>query len=410
MGQIFTNYDDAVQWLFLQLPQYQSQGAQAYKPGLERTHELMTYLGHPQQGFNSVHVAGTNGKGSCSHMLASVLQATGLRVGLYTSPHLRDFRERIRINGVQIPESLVLEFINNHAAAFTKMGLSFFEMTVGMAFEYFAKSDIDLAIIETGMGGRLDSTNVLVPVLSVITNIGLDHTQFLGETLEAIAREKAGIIKADVPVVIGQYTPQTLPVFESVAQRQNAPLIKAQEQEYQDYSCDLKGQYQAQNKKTVLSALTVLSTQGYNVQNQHIVAGLSKVQASTGLMGRWQIIGHTPQIVCDTAHNVDGLTSTMKQLCNLGAAQLHLVLGFVNDKALDEIFDCLPKAGIYYFCSADNSRAMSSESLIELGREKGLNGRVYSSVAKALKSAKTNAVPDDVIYVGGSTFVVAEVL
>ncbi len=410
MTEAFKSYEEAVQWLFLQLPQYQRQGAAAYKPGLERTESLMAYLNHPEQGFKSIHIAGTNGKGSTAHMLASVLQTAGYRVGLYTSPHLKDFRERIRINGVSIPESEVLRFVQEHAAQFSKMGLSFFEMTVGMAFDYFAQSSIDIAIIETGMGGRLDSTNVITPILSVITNIGLDHMQFLGGTLEAIAGEKAGIIKPGIPVVIGQYTEETLGVFQSVAKDLNAPLIKADEQEYEDYFSDLSGVYQQHNKKTVLTALDVLRSLGYQFGEEQIVTGLVQVQKITGLMGRWQIIGQNPQVICDTAHNIDGIKITMGQLKDLKASQMHLVLGFVNDKALDEIFDCLPKSGLYYFCAANNPRAMAAGSLFELGRQKGLNGQVFDTVSAALQAAKSKATQDDVIYVGGSTFVVAEVL
>lgn len=410
MTEAFKSYEEAVQWLFLQLPQYQRQGAVAYKPGLERTESLMAYLNHPERGFKSIHIAGTNGKGSTAHMLASVFQTAGYRVGLYTSPHLKDFRERIRINGMPIPESQVLRFVQEHAAQFSKMGLSFFEMTVGLAFDYFAQSSIDIAIVETGMGGRLDSTNVITPILSVITNIGLDHMQFLGATLEAIAGEKAGIIKPGIPVVIGQYTEETLGVFQSVAKDLNAPLIKAQDCLHQEYQSDLNGAYQQYNKKTVLTALDVLRSLGYQFGEEQIVTGLVQVQKITGLMGRWQIIGQNPQVICDTAHNIDGIKITMGQLKDLKAGHLHLVMGFVNDKALDEIFDCLPKSGQYYFCAANNPRAMAVGSLFELGRQKGLNGQVFDTVSVALQAAKSEATKDDVIYVGGSTFVVAEVL
>jgi dihydrofolate synthase/folylpolyglutamate synthase len=410
MTEVFKSYEEAVQWLYLQLPQYQRQGSTAYKPGLERTESLMANLNHPERGFKSIHIAGTNGKGSTAHMLASVLQTAGYRVGLYTSPHLKDFRERIRINGAPIPESEVLRFVQEHASEFSKMGLSFFEMTVGLAFDYFAQSSIDIAIVETGMGGRLDSTNVITPILSIITNIGLDHIQFLGGTLEAIAGEKAGIIKPGVPVVIGQYTKETLEVFQRVAKNLNAPLIKADEQEYEDYYSDLSGVYQRHNKKTVQSAIGQLRTLGYTIDQADILKGLAQVQNLTGLMGRWQIIGQKPQVICDTAHNIDGIKMTMAQLEDLKPSQLHLVLGFVNDKALEEIFDCLPKSGLYYFCAANNPRAMAADSLFDLGRQKGLNGQVFDTVSAALQAAKSKATHNDVIYVGGSTFVVAEVL
>jgi dihydrofolate synthase/folylpolyglutamate synthase len=410
MNQTFSTYDDAVQWLFMQLPQYQRQGAAAYKPGLERTERLMAFLKNPERRFKSIHVAGTNGKGSTSHMLASVLQSAGYRVGLYTSPHLKDFRERIRIDGEPIQESAVLNFVQDHATTFDKMGLSFFEMTVGLAFEYFSKSNVDIAIIETGMGGRLDSTNVITPILSVITNIGFDHMQFLGGTLEAIAREKAGIIKASVPVVIGQYNSQTITVFESIAEQLQAPLVKAQEQDHPEYQSDLIGSYQQFNKKTVLTALGLLKSMGYQLHDHHIVKGLGQVQKSTGLLGRWQVIGQSPMIICDTAHNIDGLAMTMAQLRGLNTPQMHLVLGFVNDKALDQIFDCLPQSGFYYYCAASNPRAMPAIDLSELGQRKGLNGRKFDTVIEAFNAAKLQANPEDVIYVGGSTFVVAEVL
>jgi dihydrofolate synthase/folylpolyglutamate synthase len=410
MTEVFKSYEEAVQWLYLQLPQYQRQGSTAYKPGLERTESLMANLNHPERGFKSIHIAGTNGKGSTAHMLASVLQTAGYRVGLYTSPHLKDFRERIRINGAPIPESEVLRFVQEHASEFSKMGLSFFEMTVGLAFDYFAQSSIDIAIVETGMGGRLDSTNVITPILSIITNIGLDHIQFLGGTLEAIAGEKAGIIKPGVPVVIGQYTKETLEVFQRVAKNLNAPLIKADEQEYEDYYSDLSGVYQRHNKKTVQSAIGQLRTLGYTIDQADILKGLAQVQNLTGLMGRWQIIGQKPQVICDTAHNIDGIKMTMAQLEDLKPSQLHLVLGFVNDKALEEIFDCLPKSGLYYFCAANNPRAMAADSLFELSQQKGLNGQVFDTVSAALQAAKSKATHNDVIYVGGSTFVVAEVL
>ncbi|MDA9127514.1 bifunctional folylpolyglutamate synthase/dihydrofolate synthase [Flavobacteriaceae bacterium] len=410
MSQVFTTYDAAVQWLFLQLPQYQRQGAAAYKPGLERTERLMAYLKNPEHGFKSIHVAGTNGKGSTSHMLASVLQAAGFRVGLYTSPHLKDFRERIRINGVPIAESEVLDFVQDHAAIFKEMGLSFFEMTVGLAFDYFDRSKVDVAIIETGMGGRLDSTNVIVPILSLITNIGLDHMQFLGDTHQAIAREKAGIIKRKIPVVIGQYTEQTLEVFQSISTELEAPLIIAQDHSYETYECDLKGAYQEFNQKTVLTALEVLKTRGFYISEQHIALGFSQVQKSTGFMGRWQTIGQRPLIICDTAHNADGLTSTMRQLNDLNAPRLHFVLGFVADKALEDIFKLLPKAGIYYFCAAHNPRAIEASKLEDLGTRIGLKAQTFDSVHKALSAAQSIASDEDVIYVGGSTFVVAEVL
>lgn len=410
MSPSFVNYKSAINWLFEQLPQYQRQGGSAYKPGLERTQKLMAHLGHPEQKIKSIHIAGTNGKGSTAHMLASVLQSAGYRVGLYTSPHLLDFRERIRLNGQMISESDVFDFLNTHAPVFLSMGLSFFEMTVGMAFDYFARQSPDVVIVETGMGGRLDSTNVITPVLSIITNIGMDHTQFLGNTLTDIAREKAGIIKTEVPVVVGQYTEETLPVFKAVSTDQSAPLILAQELTYFDLESDLKGGYQKDNKRTVLVAIDQLIATGFSVAQHHIEHGLKHVQNQTGLLGRWQILAREPLLICDTAHNVDGLAMTMQQLLTLPAKQLHLVLGFVSDKALEDILKLMPKSGIYYYCAPNNLRAMPVAHLSQKAREVGLKGEAYQSVQEALDEALNQAESEDVIYVGGSTFVVAEVL
>jgi dihydrofolate synthase/folylpolyglutamate synthase len=410
MSPSFVNYKSAINWLFEQLPQYQRQGGSAYKPGLERTQKLMAHLGHPEQKIKSIHIAGTNGKGSTAHMLASVLQSAGYRVGLYTSPHLLDFRERIRLNGQMISESDVFDFLNTHAPVFLSMGLSFFEMTVGMAFDYFARQSPDVVIVETGMGGRLDSTNVITPVLSIITNIGMDHTQFLGNTLTDIAREKAGIIKTEVPVVVGQYTEETLPVFKTVSTDQSAPLILAQELTYFDLESDLKGGYQKDNKRTVLVAIDQLIAIGFSVAQHHIEHGLKHVQNQTGLLGRWQILAREPLLICDTAHNVDGLAMTMQQLLTLPAKQLHLVLGFVSDKALEDILKLMPKSGIYYYCAPDNLRAMPVAHLSQKAQSVGLKGEAYQSVQEALDEALNQAESEDVIYVGGSTFVVAEVL
>ena len=410
MSPSLVNYKSAINWLFEQLPQYQRQGGAAYKPGLERTQKLMAHLGHPEQKIKSIHIAGTNGKGSTAHMLASVLQSAGYRVGLYTSPHLLDYRERIRLNGQMISESAVFDFLKKHAPVFQSMGLSFFEMTMGMAFDYFARQSLDVVIIETGMGGRLDSTNVITPVLSIITNIGMDHTQFLGNTLTDIAREKAGIIKTEVPLVVGQYTNETLPVFKAVAADQNAPLILAQELTYPDFESDLKGRYQKYNKRTVLAALDQLIAIGFPLEQHHIEHGLKNVQNHTGLMGRWQIMGYKPLLICDTAHNADGLAMTMEQLLTLRAKHVHLVLGFVSDKALEDILKLMPKSGIYYYCAPDNLRAIPVAHLSQKARAVGLKGEAYQSVQEALDEAFNQAESEDVIYVGGSTFVVAEVL
>jgi len=370
----------------------------------------MDYLGHPEEKIKTIHIAGTNGKGSTAHMLASVLQTAGNRVGLYTSPHLIDFRERIRVNGQMISESDVLNFLQTHYPVFQSMDLSFFEMTMGLAFDYFARQSLDVVIVETGMGGRLDSTNVITPVLSIITNIGLDHMQFLGNTRAAIAREKAGIIKAEVPVVIGQYTQETLTVFKEVTAEKNAPLILAQHQVYPDLESDLKADYQKFNRHTVLAALNQLSNMGFSVAQHHIEHGIKNVQNNTGLMGRWQIMSHEPLLIYDTAHNTQGLGVNMKQLSSLKAKQLHLVLGFMSDKVLQDILEVLPKVGIYYYCAPDNLRAMPVTELKQKAFGAGLKGKAYPSVKEALNQAIKQAESKDVIYVGGSTFVVAEVL
>ncbi|WP_163399606.1 bifunctional folylpolyglutamate synthase/dihydrofolate synthase [Flavobacterium fluviatile] len=403
------NYQETTHWMFNQLPMYQLQGASAYKEDLTNIRLLAAHLGNPQNKIKCIHVAGTNGKGSTSHMLASVLQEAGYKVGLYTSPHLKDFRERIKINGKEISEDFVIEFIAKHKDFFEANDMSFFEMTVGLAFDYFAFEKVDIAIIEVGLGGRLDATNIITPMVSVITNIGLDHTQFLGNTLEAIAGEKAGIIKPNVPVVIGEYTSETKPVFLAKAEENNAPISFASDLIDQIYLSDLIGDYQFHNKKTVQQAISILNNQtDFKISTEQLKEGLLHVVKNTGLQGRWQQLGENPKIICDTAHNKHGLTVVMKQLQNEKYEKLHIVLGVVNDKDLDAILPLFPKEAQYYFCSPDSSRGLPAETLKNAAEKYDLEGEKYDSVAIAFAEAKKNAAENDLIYAGGSTFVVAE--
>ena len=404
-------YQDSVNWLFNQLPMYQLQGASAYKKDLTNVHLLMDYLGHPEKELQCIHVGGTNGKGSSSHMIASVLQEAGFRVGLYTSPHLKDFRERIKINGIMIPEEFVCDFVNQHRSFFETNDMSFFEMTVGLAFDYFSKEKIDIAIIEVGMGGRLDATNIITPLASVITNIGLDHTQFLGTTLEAIAGEKAGIIKPKIPVIIGEYTPETLPVFIAKAKATQSDIYLASDLIKESFPSDLIGDYQVHNKKTVIQTLAVLNQYTpFQTDALHWKKGLSRVVKNTGLQGRWQQLGTLPKIICDTAHNKDGLEIVLNQIQKESFDKLHIVLGVVNDKDLNEVLPLFPKNAIYYFCKPNIPRGLEAEVLAKKAAKFGLNGKIYNSVSDAYEKAKQNAEASDFIYVGGSTFVVAEIL
>jgi len=343
------NYRETLDWMFAQLPMYQRQGASAYKVDLRNTIQLASYLENPHKKFKSIHVGGTNGKGSTSHMLASVLQEAEYKVGLYTSPHLKDFRERIRIDGKVITEEYVVEFIEKHKSYLEQRQLSFFEMTVGMAFQYFSDSDIDIAVIEVGLGGRLDSTNIITPEVSVITNIGLDHTRFLGDTLEAIAGEKAGIIKRNVPVVIGRTINETKKVFVDKAKAFNSPLFLAEEYTGLLVATDLKGRYQIENIKTALQTILVLQEKGWKVKDIDIENGLQRVVENTSLLGRWQILQEYPKVICDTAHNEDGIKEVVKQLEEENFDNLHMVLGVVNDKDLETILPLFPKNARYYF-------------------------------------------------------------
>nr|WP_315177955.1 folylpolyglutamate synthase/dihydrofolate synthase family protein [uncultured Flavobacterium sp.] len=409
------NYQETINWMFNQLPMYQLQGASAYKKDLTNTHLLIAHLHHPQEKLKCIHVAGTNGKGSTSHMLASILQEAGYTVGLYTSPHLKDFRERIKINGPEvsgdISEEFVTDFINEHKSFFESNDMSFFEMTVGLAFDYFTKEKVDIAVIEVGMGGRLDATNIITPLVSVITNIGLDHTQFLGNTLEAVAFEKAGIIKPNIPVIIGEYTPETKPVFLAKAKECNSEIYFAADLISETYPSDLIGDYQIHNKKTVLQTVSILNSQNeFKITPENTKSGLLNVVKNTGLQGRWQQLNQFPKVICDTAHNKNGLEIVLNQIQKEDFDTLHIVLGVVNDKDLDEILPLFPKKAIYYFCKPNIPRGLDVLILKQKAATFELKGEVYNSVSEAYKRAIENAAKSDFIYIGGSTFVVAEIL
>lgn len=405
------NYQETINWMFNQLPMYQLQGASAYKKDLTNTHLLLAHLENPQEKLKCIHVAGTNGKGSTSHMLASILQEAGYKVGLYTSPHLKDFRERIKINGKDISEEFVTDFINEHKSFFESNDMSFFEMTVGLAFDYFAKEKVDIAVIEVGMGGRLDATNIITPLVSVITNIGLDHTQFLGNTLQSISFEKAGIIKPNIPVIIGEYTSETKPVFLAKAKECNSEIYFAADLVSETYPSDLIGDYQIHNKKTVLQTISVLNSPNeFKITPENIKAGLLHVVKNTGLQGRWQQLREFPKVICDTAHNKNGLEIVLNQIQKEDFDTLHIVLGVVNDKDLEEILPLFPKKANYYFCKPNIPRGLEVQILKEKATSFGLKGEVYNSVSEAYQKALENAEATDFIYIGGSTFVVAEIL
>ncbi len=401
-------YRETLDWMFAQLPMYQQKGASAYNGKLQGIQEFSTHLGDPHLTFKSIHVAGTNGKGSCSHMLASILQEAGYKTGLYTSPHLRDFRERIRINGQKIPEEEVMEFIGGNKPYIQKKRMSFFEMTVAMAFDYFSKEGVDIAVIEVGLGGRLDSTNIINPEVSLITNIGMDHTDLLGDTMEKIAYEKAGIIKPYTPVVVSERQYVTWEVFTAVAQQQRAPIIFAEDVISETYPTSLLGSYQYRNIKGVLAVINALKD--FTISEEHIRRGLMRVVENTGLLGRWQILSESPKIIADTAHNSEGLTLVMEQLRKEKYESLWFILGFVQEKNLDQILPLFPKNAKYLFCKPDIQRGLSAEKLAEKAVEFGLKGEVFSSVNKALESAEERAGKDDLIFVGGSNFTVAEVV
>lgn len=403
-------YNDTINWLFSQLPMYQTQGQSAYKVDLSNTILLANHLKNPETKFKSIHVAGTNGKGSTSHMLASILQEAGYKVGLYTSPHLKDFRERIKINGTVIPKQAVINFVKSNKSFFEVNNLSFFEMTVGMAFDVFAKQNVDIAIIEVGLGGRLDSTNIITPEVSVITNIGLDHTQFLGNTIEAIAIEKAGIIKESIPVVIGETQTQTKTIFQKIAKQKKAEISFADQENTIVYKTDLLGGYQIKNIKTVIQTIKEVRNKGFSISEKSIKKGLLHVVKNSGLIGRWQILNESPKVICDAAHNKEGLTLVMQQLEKEDYKSLHIVFGVVKDKKLNALIDLLPKTATYHLCKPNISRGMAVEKLkVEFDKRK-LKCRIYNSVSEAYKAAFLVLKKKDIMYIGGSTFVVAEII
>ena len=401
------NYQQTLDWMFAQLPMYQRQGETAFKKDLTNILAFSRKLNFPEKKFKSIHVGGTNGKGSTSHMLSSILQEAGYKVGLYTSPHLKNFTERIRINGQEIPKKTVTSFINENKSFLESQKLSFFEMTVGLAFDYFANEKVDIAIIEVGLGGRLDSTNIIKPELSVITNIGLDHTQFLGETLPEIAYEKAGIIKENIPVIIGEEQVEVKDVFINKALDNNSSIFFACERDFK-FKTDLLGDYQKNNSRT---AATVISQiKGFDVSDKNIEQGLLNIVKNTNIKGRWQVLEQTPKVICDTAHNKEGLLLVLNQLSNQEYNLLHIVLGVVSDKDLDSLLPLFPKQARYYFCKPNIPRALSEDLLERAAKEFELFGDRYSSVEKAYASALLNANQNDMIFIGGSTFVVAEVI
>ncbi|WP_298881845.1 folylpolyglutamate synthase/dihydrofolate synthase family protein [uncultured Polaribacter sp.] len=401
------NYQQTLNWMFAQLPMYQREGKTAFKKDLSNTLAFSKELNFPEKRFKSIHVGGTNGKGSTSHMLASILQEASYKVGLYTSPHLKNFTERIRINGVEIPKRKVSSFINKNKGFLESQKLSFFEMTVGMAFDYFANEKVDIAIIEVGLGGRLDSTNIIKPEVSVITNIGLDHTQFLGETLPEIAFEKAGIIKENIPIVIGEKQESVKDVFITKAHECRSSLFFASDNN-ESYITDLLGDYQIKNSKTAVEAINQLK--GFKISIKNISDGLINVVKNTNLKGRWQVLQENPKVICDTAHNKEGLKIVLNQLKKETFKKIHFVLGVVSDKKLDEVLPLFPKEATYYFCKPNIPRGMSEEVLCKKAASFELKGEKYSSVKKAYKNALSNANQGDIIYVGGSTFVVAEII
>lgn len=408
------NYQDTLEYLYNSAPMFQQVGAGAYKEGLENTRALDAHFRHPHEHFHSLHIAGTNGKGSCSHTLAAILQSAGYRVGLYTSPHLVDFRERIRVNGQPISEDYVIRFVEEERAFFEPLSPSFFELTTAMAFKYFADEKVDVAVVEVGLGGRLDCTNIIHPDLCIITNISLDHTQFLGHTLAQIAGEKAGIIKPGIPVVIGETTPETRPVFYQKAQEEGAPIHWAEEEghenDYPGLSFELKGLYQEKNRRTLLTALPILKEIGYRLTENDIRQGFAHVVELTGLMGRWQKLQDSPTLICDTGHNTGGLAYIAQQLRAQPCHRLHIVLGMVNDKDIRGVLALLPHEADYYFTQASVKRALPADELARLGTEAGLKGEAFANVPAAVRAAQKRSLPEDLIFVGGSTFVVADLL
>ena len=402
-------YEETIDYLFNVTPVFEHQGASAYKEGLDNTLLLDEHFGHPHRKYKTIHVAGTNGKGSCSHTIASVLQEAGYKVGLYTSPHLVDFRERIKINGQCISKEEVVDFVSDFIKWNEGLFPSFFELTTALAFKYFAEQEVDIAVIEVGLGGRLDCTNIISPILSVITNISFDHTGFLGDTLAKIAAEKAGIIKPGVPVVIGEYTNETRPVFEAKAKEVGAPIYFAQDMEIlgKDIDFELKGDYQERNKQTILAALKVFPSP---LAPSTIKQGFANVTRNTGLMGRWQTLQEQPEVVCDTGHNVGGWQYLSKQIQAQPYKQLRIVFGMVDDKDISTVMELLPKDAVYYWTQADNHRAIPAEKVAVIGKEHGLNGTVYNKVPDAYQAALRESSEKDFVFVGGSSYIVADLL
>lgn len=404
------DYRRAVDWMCSALPMFQKVGSAAYRPGLENTEYLMDYLGHPERGLRCIHVAGTNGKGSTSSMLASVLMEAGYRTGLYTSPHLIDFRERMRVDGEMIPKEFVADFVERHLDFFTAHSFSFFEMTTAMAFCWFRACGVDVAVVETGLGGRLDSTNVVMPDLSVITNIALDHTAILGDTRVQIAGEKAGIIKPGVPVLIGENDPEIEPVFRAKATREGAPLYFTDHGiRLEDYPCPLEGDYQRFNIATVVAACGILR-ESWKLDPQTVRRGIARVVDNTHLQGRWQVLSRHPLVVCDTGHNVNGIGEIVRQLSHTPKGRLFMVFGMVNDKDVDGVLALLPKEAQYCFAQASVQRALDSRELARRAARFSLRGEAYPDCESAFRAAQQQAGPQDMIFVGGSTFVVADVL
>lgn len=422
-------YDEAIDYLYHSQPAFHLVGAAAYKPGLDNTYRLMEHLGNPHERLRCIHIAGTNGKGSTSHLIAAALQCAGLKVGLYTSPHLVDFRERIRINGDMIPEQAVADFVTIHRSFLDEIKPSFFETTMALAFAYFAEQQVDIAVIEVGLGGRLDSTNIITPILSVITNIGLDHTEFLGTTLPAIAAEKAGIIKPGVPVVIGETDPQTAPIFTAKACERGSKIIFADQQPKNPIvDCELKGQYQFKNLQTAYTALHAISRQSTDsrptvvaplsaIPEEAISEGFAHVCTLTGLRGRWEILRHQPLTICDTGHNSHGIRTYVDQLRALltdgttnATRRLHIIYGMVSDKDVDTVLALLPREATYYFTAAATHRAIPADEMLRLGEQHQLYGHAFPSVAVALAAANENATNEDIIFIGGSNYVVGEAL
>lgn len=423
------NYQETIDYLFNVTPLFQNIGKDAYKEGLDNTIILDNHFNNPHKKFRTIHIAGTNGKGSCSHTIAAILQSAGYKTGLYTSPHLIDFSERIKVNGEPVEKEFVIDFVKQNKDFFEPLHPSFFELTTAMAFLYFAEKKVDVAVIEVGLGGRLDCTNIITPDLSIITNISFDHTQFLGNTLKDIAKEKAGIIKGKRPVIIGEYTPETKTVFEDKAKSTNSDIIFAEDNKLingykqtenglllyksdkiKDLYGELNGLYQVKNTNTILNAVYKLIGLGYNIDETNIKNGFRNVCHLTGLMGRWQKLEENPTIICDTGHNIGGMKYIVEQLSRMKYDKLHIIIGMVNDKDISGVISLLPKNAKYYFTQASVKRALPAEQVKEIANNHGLKGEAYSSVEKALTIAKNNAKENDLIFIGGSTFIVADLI